>query len=303
MPELSDKGISYNGGFFMLIVLALGGMVLGGLLSVPVIMMMTGQTITSVAEIARNPAYFRELQMMQSVSAIFGFLVPTLVSASLMSRRPLLLTGFKGAINGKQVLLTILIIGCGIALSGSLAYASYQIPFPAEWKAWFFKLESNYMKMAVNIINVSSPLELFISLIVLALVPAVCEEALFRGGLQNYLYRGTRQVWFSIIAVSLIFSLVHFSAYGFLSRLALGIILGLLYQYSGRLWLPILAHFINNAAAVLMIWYQKSNGLSITEIMSDRDGSYAGLAVIPVVIYFFSLFKRESRSNINTNGV
>ncbi len=303
MPELSEKGISYSGGFFMLIVLALGGMVLGGLLSVPVIMMMTGQTITSIADIAANPAYFRELQVMQSVSAIFGFLVPTLVSASLMSRQPLQLTGFKGAINGKQVLLTTFIIGCGIALSGSLSYASYQIPFPAEWKAWFFKLESNYMKMAVNIINVSSAFELFISLIVLALVPAVCEEALFRGGLQNYLYRGTQRFWFSVIAVSLIFSLVHFSAYGFLSRLALGIILGLLYQYSGRLWLPILAHFINNAAAVMVIWYQKSSGLSITEIMSSRDGTYLGLATIPVVIYLFILFKRASRSNTITDGI
>lgn len=303
MAAVSEKGISYISACFILVAMAIGGMTIGGVLSIPIILFMGNVELTSVMDIMGNPAYFREMQVMQTISAIFGFLAPTIFTAYLLSKKPLELTGFTGRVNSRLVLLTILIIACGLALSGSLGYLSYQLPFPADWQAYFLKKENDYAKMAANLINLDNIFELIISIIVLALVPAICEEAIFRGGLQNYLYRGTKRFWFSIIIVSLIFSAVHFSFYGFLSRFALGIILGLLYQYSGKLWLPILAHFINNAAAVLVIYAQKSGGKSLTEIMSDRDGSYIGLLTIPVIIYLFILFRKASHNNTITDGV
>lgn len=278
----------------MLIALAVGGMMLGGLISLPLVMMMSGQNITSALEIMNDPSYFREMQVMQSISAIFAFLVPTLFAASLMSRRPLELTGFAGTISAKQILLTILIIACGLALSGSLGYLSYQIPVPANWTAYFQNMENKYAEMAVNLVNLDNTFELFISIVVLALLPAICEEAIFRGGLQNFLYRGTKKLWLSVLIVSFLFSVVHFSFYGFLSRFVLGIILGLLFQYSGRLWLPILAHFINNAAAVMVMYMQRSNGKSMAEIMGDRDGSYIGFITIPLIIFLFIKFRQAS---------
>lgn len=303
MTAVSEKGISYTGGFFMLIALAVGGMILGGLLPIPIMMAMSGNSLTSVTEMMGNPAYYREMQVIQSVSAVFGFLLPTLFSASLMSRKPLELTGFKGAITGKQILLTALIMACGLALSSAFGYMSYQIPFPKEWTTFFQRLESDYAKMAANLINLDNGYELFISIIVLALIPAICEEALFRGGLQNYLYRGNNKFWFSIIIVSLIFSVVHFSFYGFLSRFVLGIILGLLYQYSGKLWLPILAHFINNATAVIVMYSQKSSGKTIEAIMNDKDGSYLGFLALPLIIFLFAKFRRASVTQTTTDGI
>lgn len=303
MAEVSEKGISYTGGFFMLIALAVGGMMIGGMLSIPVVMVMSGKSITSVTDIMNNPAYFREMQVMQGISAIMGFLVPTIFSASLMSSKPLELTGFKGRATGRQILITVLIIACGLALSSSLGYLSYQISFPKDWVALFQKLENDYAKMAANLIRLNNGFELLVSIIVLALLPAVCEEALFRGGLQNYLYRGTKKFWFSVIIVSLLFSIVHFSFYGFLSRFALGIILGLLYQYSGKLWLPIIAHFVNNATAVLVMYFQKADGKNIADILNEKDGSYIGFLTIPLIIFLFIKFRQISVKDKTTNGI
>ena len=296
MAVLSDKGISYTAGFFMLIAFAVGGMMIGSIISMPILLMKGGgiEGITRLNELMGDPRYFREMQLIQTISAICGFLAPTIFAAYLLSKRPMKLTGFKGRITPLQIVLTVLIIGCGVLLSGSLGYLSYQIPFPQWMKTIFQKMESDYAEMAANLINLDNPLELAISIVVLAFIPAVCEEALFRGGLQNYMYRSTRKLWLSVIVVSLIFSAVHFSAFGFLSRFALGIILGLLFQFSGRLWLPILAHFINNAAAVVVMYVQRSGGKSLAEIMSDKEGSYMGLLTIPVIIFLFIKFKQAS---------
>lgn len=155
-------------------------------------------------------------------------------------------------------------------------------------------MESDYAKMMVNMINLDNPAELAVSIFVLAFIPALCEEALFRGGFQNYMHRATGKLWRSVIVVSLIFSAIHFSAYGFLSRFVLGIVLGLLFAYSGKLWLPILAHFINNAAAVIVMYVQKSNGKSIAEILNDKDGSYFGFIALPVIIFLFMKFRQAS---------
>jgi len=294
MAALSDKNISYSAGFFILIAMAVGGMMVGGILSFSVVMAMSGESLSSVSDIMGNAAYYREMQIMQSISAIFGFLIPTIFTANMLSKKPFELTGFSGRISGRLILLTVLIIACGLALSGSLGYLSYQLPFPAEWKAVFQKMEESYGKLAVGLINLDSPFELAISIVVLALVPAVSEEAFFRGGLQNFLFRSTNRFWLSVIITSLIFSAIHFSVYGFLSRVVLGIVLGLLFQYSGRLWLPIIAHFINNATAVIVMYIQKSNGRSLTEIMSDREGSYIGFLTIPVIVFLFMKFKSAS---------
>lgn len=298
-----NTGVSYKAGFFMLIVFAAGGMFLSSLLSIAIIMLMTGQGASSMPDIIVDPKYYRVMQVVQSVSAIVMMFIPTLFTASRLSKKPLSLTGFRGAVSIKQFWIVLLITFCALLLSGALGYVSYQIPFPKDWKILFDRMENDYMKQAINLIKLDNGVELFISLSVLAFLPAVCEETFFRGGLQNYLFRSSGKMWLSIIIVSLIFSAIHFSMYGFLSRLALGIILGLVFHYTKILWLSILLHFINNATAVLAIYIQKSNGKSIAELMSDKDGSYWGLIAIPVIIILFAILKKESENNFNTDGI
>ena len=274
----------------------------GGVVGIPIIALMSGKDMLFVTEnlqqIVGNVAFLREMQVLQSISAIFGFLLPTLFVASRLSFSPLRITGLSGEINSKQLIFAILIIAAGIAVSGSLGYFTYKLPFPVNWRIKFDQMENTYAEAAVGLVNLSSIPELIISIVVLALLPAVCEEVFFRGGLQNYLYKNTGKLWVSVIVVSIIFSAVHFSVYGFLSRVALGILLGLLFQYSGRLWLSILAHFLNNAAAVIAMYVQRSNGKSMQDILNDKEGTYWGLLAIPLLILLFVQYRKASTQNL-----
>lgn len=89
----------------------------------------------------------------------------------------------------------------------------------------------------------------------LALVPALVEEIFFRGLLQPLLMRSyPGQRWKVFLFTALIFSLLHFSPAGFLSRLVLGLMLSYLAYDSRGLRIPILMHLINNTLAILSLY-------------------------------------------------
>src|SRR5207344_1198984 len=97
----------------------------------------------------------------------------------------------------------------------------------------------------------TSVLSLAINLFIIAFLPALGEELFFRGMMQKLFSQLTKNNHLAIIITSIIFSAIHLQFYGFLPRMVLGIFLGYLLVWSGSLWLPILAHFVNNASAVL----------------------------------------------------
>lgn len=89
-----------------------------------------------------------------------------------------------------------------------------------------------------------------LSFLLIALLPAISEELFFRGTLQNWLLRFTRP-WIAILLVALIFSAFHFDFYGFLPRLALGLLLGYIFFKTGSLWSTMFIHFLNNGFAFI----------------------------------------------------
>jgi len=89
------------------------------------------------------------------------------------------------------------------------------------------------------------------NLIALALIPAIGEELIFRGCIQRILSRSMASVHLPIWITAILFSLLHFQFFGFVPRILLGAFLGYLFLYSKNIWLPIIAHFLNNAIAVL----------------------------------------------------
>jgi hypothetical protein len=176
----------------------------------------------------------------------------------------------------------------------SLSYFNNIIPVPQTWKIVFDKWESNYNEQVSAIIGLHNTGEYILALIIMAFLPALCEETLFRGGLQNFLTRSTKVPWLSILVVSVIFSAVHFSWYGFLSRFFLGVILGFIYHYSGKIWLNIWAHFLNNAIAITAFYIYQIQGKPLKETITESGNSFWGILMLPVVIGLLLLFQRVS---------
>lgn len=104
---------------------------------------------------------------------------------------------------------------------------------------------------------------LLANLVVVALLPAVCEEVFFRAGIQNLLQRWFRNPHVAIWLAAIIFSLGHGELFSFMPRFVLGALLGYLYVYGGSIVVNSAAHFTNNALVVLMYWLSARGVLSI----------------------------------------
>ena len=88
---------------------------------------------------------------------------------------------------------------------------------------------------------------MWLNLLIIAVLPAIGEELIFRGVFQKTLRDLFRSGHLSVWITSVLFSAIHFQFYGFLPRLILGLVFGYIFLWSRNIWLPVIAHFINNA--------------------------------------------------------
>ena len=95
---------------------------------------------------------------------------------------------------------------------------------------------------------------LLLNLLVVALVPAVCEEVLFRAGMQNLLHRWLKNKHVAVWLTAIVFSSFHMEVYAFMPRLLMGALLGYVYVYGGSLLCNTMVHFFNNAFVVVAYW-------------------------------------------------
>lgn len=293
MYDSNSKGISYMAGFFMLIAFAVAASIIAAFISIPIWTGMTGLNFKDFEKGMSDPANSNAIKLIQSITLVIGFLVPAVFTAYMLNRKPMDLLGFTKKINWKQIGVVCAIMITALFVSAFLSYVTENIPISESLKLKFDNMENDYNKQVEAIIGLNSVGEYILALIIMGFLPALCEETFFRGGLQNFLTRSTKMPWLSIIIVSILFSAAHFSFYGFLSRLFLGVILGLLYQYSGKLWLNILAHFFNNALAVTVIYVLKTQGKSVKEAVAENSSSGLwGILLLPAVIGLFIVFRK-----------
>ncbi len=297
MYDSNSKGISYTAGFFMLIPFVAAGFLVASVISIPVWTSMTGTSIMDMQKEMNNPAYADAMKVIQIITAVVAFFLPTVLTAFLLNRKPMKLLGYSGNVKWNQIGLVVAIMTAGLFVSSGLSYFNDHLPISHNLKAYFDRLENDYNEGVESIIGLNNFGQYLTGLFIMAFLPALCEETLFRGGLQNFLTRSTKMPWFSIIVVSIIFSAVHLSYYGFLSRFFLGIVLGVLYHYSGKIWLNILGHFLNNAIAITVIYILTLQGKPLKDVINDNSENFWGIILLPFVIWLLYKFWTVSKKN------
>lgn len=93
----------------------------------------------------------------------------------------------------------------------------------------------------------------FLSLIVMAVMPAVGEELLMRGGV----FRGlsSKGLWFGVLISATLFSLMHANPLQTVHQFGLGVVLALVAVLTDSLWACCIVHFVNNFASITMAAY------------------------------------------------
>src|SRR5690606_24371983 len=101
-----------------------------------------------------------------------------------------------------------------------------------------------------------------------------------------------------VFLASFIFSLFHFQFYGFLPRFVLGMFLGYLLVWSGNIWYPIIAHFVNNTAAVVAFYYINTSNIEfdIENVGATTNTFIYGILSAGFAVFLFGMFYRMSLS-------
>ncbi len=119
------------------------------------------------------------------------------------------------------------------------------------------------------------------SVVLVALLPAVSEELFFRGTLMPLVKRCTGSWHVAIVGSAAIFSLMHLDAEGFLPRFIMGGILGVLLYMTKKLWVPMLFHFTNNLFVVINVIWSDESTVELLNAETEDPGVW--LSIISVI--------------------
>jgi membrane protease YdiL (CAAX protease family) len=292
MQTPGSRGVvTFSSAFLILMGLLLTGFVLGGGVAIALWPILTGLPASTLNDGLTDPSFVNSIRTVQLVSTFFVFFIPALVTARIMDRRPMPWLGYNRLADARVILMAVVLMALCIPVVGLLSELNEMIPVPVSLESVFRIMEDTYNRQVKAMTRMNGWSDYIFSLLVMALGPAIFEETFFRGGLQRILHGMTGRTWAPIIISSLIFSAIHFSYFGFIPRVALGFVLGLLYQYSGSLWTSIAAHFLNNAVGVTMIFIYTLRGLPPEQAMEADAPMWMSIPAIAIVVFGLIKYK------------
>lgn len=196
-------------------------------------------------------------------------------------------------------LLVVLLMICALPLINLMAELNEKLQLPqglSGMEAWMKEKEETSKKVIEAFLKVTTISGLAYNLLLMAIIPGVGEELLFRGVLQRLFHKWFKNHHIAILITAILFSALHMQFYGFLPRMVLGILLGYLLVWSGSIVIPMLAHFTNNAMAVIMYYLINIGKIpkEIEEVGTREDALYFNIAsLVMVSILLFFLYRRR----------
>lgn len=142
-----------------------------------------------------------------------------------------------------------------ISFTGQINSGMHLPDFLSGVEKWMSAKEDEANNLLKGIMVSESFLVLLLNLFITALIPSISEELVFRGIFQKIFQKLFRNNHIGIWVMAFIFSAIHLQFFGFLPRFIMGLAFGYLYYWSGTLWLPIIAHFTNNAIMTVGVYF------------------------------------------------
>jgi uncharacterized protein len=265
---------------FLLLIIAF--LLFSSLLGFVVLMPFLGSGVISqlVSPDYSNPAIVNASKALQIINMAGGLLLPALIYSWLIEGDPnpfLKRSQFPGWLIMLISALLFLTVQPIISYTNDL---NGQLHLPAALsglESWMLNMEHQAQQITDAFLATTSILGLLINLLMIALLPAIAEEFVFRGVLARLFHNWTHNKHWAVIISSLVFAGIHLQFYGFLPRFLMGMALGYLFFWSGSLWLPVIAHFMNNMLSVVVEFLYRKGIMSLN---SDQVGFSDNIIIV-----------------------
>lgn len=245
-----------------------------------------------------EPSHLNSMRIMLIATSLGFFLLPALV-LPLTEKRSI--AGFYDLrkIKPNLLLLTILVIIVSMPFLEWTVAINEKMVLPDVLKGiedWMKEKEAAAKEATMMLLDMKTISDLIVNLLMIAVIPAVAEEFIFRGAIQRSFTKMFQNPYLSIWVTAFIFSAIHFQFFGFLPRFLMGAAFGYLYFWSGSLWYAIIGHFLNNAYAVCAAWYMQKNNIPLSEADQLHFTWYGYIISFMLAILVFQVFKKQTNS-------
>jgi membrane protease YdiL (CAAX protease family) len=251
-----------------------------------------------------NPKYLTYIRGMILAQFLFLFTIPSLLFSYFSDPEPANYLGLKTPHSALYWGLGILLLLVAYPFVEYIGYINQKIPVSGSTEQWIKSMEEEATRQIKFMLQNPTPGELVKNLIFISVFAGIGEELFFRGILQRIFIRMTSSPWLGIILTAAIFSAFHFQFYGFFPRLLLGILLGVIYWYSGSLWPAILAHFLYDALVIVYL-YLNPELLEKTDasIIPGKGVALLIGAVVSLALTVLIVKKMQQRSRTSYNEI
>lgn len=230
----------------------------------------------------------------QLISTVVAFILPAFFFAYFSSPGALPYVGIQKNVHPVLLVSSIILLACIYPFINWLGELNTRINF-GKMQHSVRQMEEVYNRVLQVFLKMPSFSDLLVNLLIMALLPAIAEELFFRGALQKTLLRLSNKPWLAIITSAAVFGLLHGTFLKLLPILALGILLGTIYYITSNLWYCITIHFINNAFAVLSVYYGNRSE-TLKKLADDNINVpvYGALVSLVIAIGILYYMRRKS---------
>ena len=279
---------------FLIVALCLVSVIIFSILGMVISSFVYGFDINHLSN-HNDPNIIAGLKLFQLFSAIGLFIVPPIIYGITISKNPFQTLGLNLSSKTVNYSLVVFLMVISMPIMSWIVELNASIVFPSylsDIEQWMRNSENDAIELTKAFLTFDGLVSLFYVLIIVAVVPAIGEELLFRGVLQKIFIQWTNNPHWGIWITAFLFSALHMQFFGFFPRLLLGAIFGYLFLWSKSLWLPILGHFINNATVVVASYlYPESINEMESSLFEDSSTniliSIISLALVIAVLWYF----------------
>ena len=226
-----------------------------GILLAPLIFGIPISDLMTMVNDNQAESHLNLMRYLQTIQGISLFIIPAFFASYLFSGTAAGFLELERSAPAKWFGVVFLVMLMAVPCINLLAALNEMIVFPKSLSGleqWFKNFEDAAQKTTKLFLEVDHVGWMFFNILMIAVLPALGEEMIFRGLIQKIFVRWTGNVHVGILISGFLFSLMHMQFYGFFPRWLLGVMFGYLMVWSGTLWLPVFAHFVNNAMAVFV---------------------------------------------------
>lgn len=211
---------------------------------------------------------------MLTVQDVFAFIVPAILAMAIFYLRPLHVMCLDRAPSFKAILVVLAFYLVSLPAMNWLVDLNQSMSLPS-WMSGIEELmrdmEDSAADATEQLLDINTLWQFLSSVFVIGVMAGLSEEMLFRGAMQRTMQDSRLNTHAVVWITAIVFSAFHMQFFGFIPRMMLGAWLGYLLVWTRSLWVPIIAHTLNNSTVVFFS-YMANKG-----IMPEDFGDNLGL--------------------------